>query len=104
MRSCPTGNREREMSCEELWRAYLESAARHEQAAQALHKQPGSWASAQEDVVPSLTGADFRERARLYEQEAAAQAEAIERFTAFYREHKQHQGQVQSAGQDVAVS
>lgn len=92
------------MSCEGTWREYLEATARHEAAAQALHKQSGNWSSHQEDVVPPLSQDDFQERAQLYEREAAAQANAIEKFTAFYREHKRHEGQVQSAGQDVAVS
>jgi hypothetical protein len=92
------------MSCEPLWREYLEAQAKHEAATQALHKQRGPWASVQEDIVPPLEDEDFRARARLYEAAAAAQTDAVEKFAAFYEHSRKHEGTVQTAGHDVAVS
>jgi hypothetical protein len=92
------------MSCEPLWREYLAAEAKHEAATQALHKQPGPWASVQEDLVPPLTDEDFRERARLYEAAAAAQTDAVEKFSRFYQHSRNHEGTVQHPGHDVAVT
>lgn len=92
------------MSCEDQWRAYLAAEAKHETATQALHKQSGPWASAQEDLVPPLSDEDFRERARLYEAAAAAQTDAVEKFSDLYKANRAHQGTVQHPGHDVAVS
>jgi hypothetical protein len=92
------------MSCEPLWRDYLEARAKHEAATQALHKQGGAWGSVQEDLVPPLEDEDFRQRARLYEAAAAAQTDAVEKFARFYEHSRNHEGTVQTAGHDVAVS
>jgi hypothetical protein len=92
------------MSCEDAWRAYLEAEAQHESATQALHKQDGRWASMQEDAVPAFEDGDFRTRAKLYEQAAAAQTAAVEAFARLYEEHRQHVGDAQHPGQDVAVN
>jgi hypothetical protein len=92
------------MSCEPLWREYLAAEAKHEAATQALHKQRGAWASVQEDLVPPLEEQDFRDRAALYEAAAAAQTEAVEKFADFYKHNRQHEGNAQHPGHDVAVS
>jgi hypothetical protein len=92
------------MSCESFWQEYLDAAAKHESATQALNKQRGPWASTQEDLVPAFSDDDFQERAHRYEEAAAAQTEAVEKFAQFYEHHRMHTGARQAPGHDVAVN